>query len=256
MDNDDSTQPEMYHISFPTFSVKNPRVWFHQIEAVFHSRRISDERTMYAYVVQSLPTDVAEEVFDILENTPKTDPFTALKTALISRTSRSETAMLRELLGNLDIGDRTPSQLLRHMRTLLGSRQLDETILKQLWMDKLPHAVSSILAINHQASSESLAEMADKIAETFSKSTINQTTRDNLSEHTDQVVMRLERLEARLDGFKTRRRRSRTRSISRSKASPNSWCWYHQNYQARAKKCNQPCAFKREESLNSKAGQC
>ena len=47
---------------------------------------------------------------------------------------------LRELLNYVAMGDRTPSQLLRFMKNLL-----DESIMRQLWFEKLPQAMAHIL---------------------------------------------------------------------------------------------------------------
>ena len=54
--------------------------------------------------------------------------------------------MLNELLTNTELGDRTPSQLLRHMRFLLGQYKVDDAIMRYWWSQKLPEDAQRILA--------------------------------------------------------------------------------------------------------------
>ncbi|KER22069.1 hypothetical protein T265_09756 [Opisthorchis viverrini] len=55
----------------PDYNQRNPRVWFHQVEAVFTTRRITSQAKQFSYVVQHLPCDVATEMEDLLEDVPK-----------------------------------------------------------------------------------------------------------------------------------------------------------------------------------------
>ncbi|BHF67899.1 hypothetical protein SprV_0301122900 [Sparganum proliferum] len=132
--------PDVSTLSFklPPFTPSNPRVWFRQIEAVFSTSRITSERTRYSYVVQSLPFDVAVDVDDLLDPIPANDPYTQLKNAVIQRVAKSANRMLRELFTQVELGDQTPSQLMRHMRSLLAGSHMDDDIFRQIWLDKLP----------------------------------------------------------------------------------------------------------------------
>lgn len=46
--------------------------------------------------------------------------------------------MLHDLFNNIEFGDRTPSQLLRHMRLLVGDNTKANSILKSMWLNILP----------------------------------------------------------------------------------------------------------------------
>ncbi|BHF70505.1 hypothetical protein SprV_0301355600 [Sparganum proliferum] len=107
----------------PPFTPSNPRVWFRQIEALFATSRITSERTRYSYVSQSLPFDVAVTVEDLLDPIPVDEPYTRLKEAVIQRVAKSANLMLRELFTQVELGDQTPSQLMRHMRSLLAVKR-------------------------------------------------------------------------------------------------------------------------------------
>lgn len=66
-----------------------------------------------------------------------------------------------------ELGDRQPSQFLRHMKTLLGGRAeyFDAGILRELFLQRLPPAVQMILATAEDFSLPELAVYADKIME-------------------------------------------------------------------------------------------
>ncbi|KER29566.1 hypothetical protein T265_03862 [Opisthorchis viverrini] len=64
---------------------------------------------------------------------PKQKPYDPLRAAVISRTGKSGNEMLRGLFTTVELGDRSPSQMLRHMRSLLCGRKLAVEIMAQLW---------------------------------------------------------------------------------------------------------------------------
>lgn len=79
-----------------------------------------------------------------------------------SLTTLSEQRKLQQL------GDRKPSQFLRHFQQLLGERAstIDSTFLREVFLQRLPSNVRMILASTPDTVSlENLAELADKIME-------------------------------------------------------------------------------------------
>nr|VZI21857.1 unnamed protein product [Spirometra erinaceieuropaei] len=88
--------------------------------------------------LRSLPFDIAVDVDDLLDPIPANDPYSQLKNAVIQRVAKSANRMLRESFTQVELGDQTPSQLMRHMRSLLAGRHMDDDILRQIWVDKLP----------------------------------------------------------------------------------------------------------------------
>uniref|UniRef100_A0A1X7SZQ1 DUF7041 domain-containing protein n=1 Tax=Amphimedon queenslandica TaxID=400682 RepID=A0A1X7SZQ1_AMPQE len=61
-------------------------------------------------------------VRDIIIKPPTTNPYDTLCTQLIERTSASKQRHLQQLFSAEELGDRSPSQLLRHMQQLLGDK--------------------------------------------------------------------------------------------------------------------------------------
>ncbi|XP_064479161.1 uncharacterized protein LOC135392375 [Ornithodoros turicata] len=96
--------------------------------------------------------------------------YTALKTALVERTMASERKRLQLLLDAEELGDRRPSQMVRHMENLLGSRAAtsDRVLLRELFLKRLPSQVQMVLATASDLDIAALAKLADKVLEVSS----------------------------------------------------------------------------------------
>ena len=116
--------------SIPSYNPTNIPVWFSQLNALFSAKKITSQTSKYAYVVEKLPTDVAAEVIDLLDHMPEDKPYDTLKNAIIKRMGTSDGKKLHDLFYNLTLGHMTPSQLLRKIKSLLGSNTMSETVLK------------------------------------------------------------------------------------------------------------------------------
>ncbi|GBN85752.1 hypothetical protein AVEN_26388-1 [Araneus ventricosus] len=117
-----------------------------------------------------LPQDVAAfdpqtftHASDLLYTPPIDNPYTALKNRLLSEFEVSQNKKVRALLEDLDLGDRKPSSLLRQMQDL-SEGLVDDAFLKNLWLNRLPVNIRTILIISSESLSK-LAEMADRIHE-------------------------------------------------------------------------------------------
>ena len=263
-------QPPVATVSLklPPFWPNDPTVWFAQVEAQFHTRNITSQATKYAYIISSLQPEIAQEVRDLLLTPPANQPYDTLKSELLQRTSASEQKRLHQLLISEELGDRKPSQLLRRMRQLLGDNHLEDRILRQLFIQRLPMNTQLILASTADSVPlDQLASIADKILEvalptptvaslsppaTASLPSTSSPEIQNLQAQLNHLTSQLQTLTNQLQFQPRSRGRSQTRSprrpsLSRSPARSTdpggSFCWYHWNFGARAQKCNQPCSF-------------
>ena len=107
-------------LKIPPFWPADPAVWFAQVEAQFSIKDVVQQRTRFDHIVAALAPDVITEVRDVILHPPAERPYDRLKEALIQRTKASEQRCLQQLLTAEEMGDRKPSQLLRHMQHLLG----------------------------------------------------------------------------------------------------------------------------------------
>ncbi|CAE1272079.1 unnamed protein product [Acanthosepion pharaonis] len=236
----------------PAFN-SNTQTWFLQLDAIFQARHVTSKQSKFASVVEKLPAEVAAEVADILTNLPTDKPYKVLKQAILRRTGCSEERKIKDLLTNLTIGDSKPSQLLRRMQSLLGSNTISDTVLKQMWLDKLhPEIVRILAALKDEVGFQKLSVIVDKIADTTPVRQISSTsTSDDLTSdfhHKLQLLTsKLQKLSLRLDEVQNKPRKSRGNSITRHfNRRPRSAsrrphrhqhgnCWYHEMFGAQKK---------------------
>ena len=267
-------------LKLPQFWKKDPEVWFAQAEAQFETRKITLESTKYSHVIATLPPEVAQDIRDILINPPKTDAYTILKEKLIARTTESEQRRVQMLLTEEELGDRKPSQLLRRMEQLIGYKKIENGILRQLFLQRLPQSVRLILASTSDSLSlTDLAALADKILEAHVP-TVNtvahvtdagsqvaavrstpsgdstQMLNSNLTEQIADLTKLVRELATTVGQLQRDRSRSRSRSQNRSKSKARKkrdptpagkteddtgLCWYHSQYAENAHRCRPPC---------------
>ncbi|XP_076655133.1 uncharacterized protein LOC143360301 [Halictus rubicundus] len=207
--------------------------------------------------MSQLGAKYAIEVQDIFTNPPDKDKYETLKNQLIHRLTASQGNRIRQLLEQEEIGDRSPSQFLRHMRRLAGTAVSDE-FLRTLWAGRLPNMTRVIVTTQTDLPLDKLAEIADQIpAEGAGQPQISSIATDR---GTEMLLQRLEQLEARIaelsvsrprqrSGSRFRRRsRSRSKSREQQPSSQGKVCWYHQVFKERSTKCRPPCSHESSEN--------
>ena len=115
-------------------------MWFLQVEGQFATAGIAADSTKYNYVIGNLEPRYAQEVRNIISNPPISGKYQKLKTELIHRLSTTQEEKLRQLLEHEEIGDRKPSQFLRHLKSLAGNTIQDD-VLKPLWLSRFPSQI-------------------------------------------------------------------------------------------------------------------
>ncbi|XP_015438096.1 PREDICTED: uncharacterized protein LOC107193207, partial [Dufourea novaeangliae] len=115
------------------------------LDAQFVLRGITQEDTKFHHVVAQLDAKSAQEVEDILLTPPAENKYTRLKDELVARLSTSKQRKIKQLLEHEERGDRTPSQFLRHTRSLAGN-DVPEDFIRTLWPSRLPVFMQSVLA--------------------------------------------------------------------------------------------------------------
>jgi hypothetical protein len=140
--NSNITEVARVAVRLPAFWTSRPAAWFAQAEAQFHLAAITNELTQFYHVILQLEERYVAEEEDIIKPPPPRDPYTILKTELIKRLSPSKDQRTRQLFEFEEMGDRRPSQFLRHLRSL--APDIPSDYLRILWSNRLPTNVRAI----------------------------------------------------------------------------------------------------------------
>lgn len=233
-------------IKIPPFWEDDPAMWFAQIEMQFIMNGVSQDTTKFYYIASTLNQKQATEVRDIILNPPESNKYEKLKTELIRRLSSSEEQKLKQLLQREEIGDRTASQFLRYIRSLANDK-LPESLLKTLWISRLPTNTQGILATIGEKSLDDMAVIADKILETHQSGQYVAVASTSSEKHIKSLEKEIDDL--RIEIRSLIRQRSNTherfRSKSRNRNDPK-LCYYHNRFGSKARKCRQPCSYNSE----------
>ncbi|XP_025263681.1 uncharacterized protein LOC112637690 [Camponotus floridanus] len=242
-------------VKIPPFWSDEPELWFAQLEGQFILSGITQDSTKYSYVLSQLDSRQIKEVKDIITQTPEADKYETIKRALIQRMSISQEQRIRQLLELEEIGDRKPSQFLRHLRTLAGEN-VPDSLLRTLWLGRLPNQMQMILATCTEDRLNEVAEQADRIHEMSSRAVVAVTdapkprkSNPTLEKQIQALAKQVATLTTRLARGRAKERDSdrRSRSRSRSKEYNKNHCFYHNRFGEKAKKCTQPCTDKDSE---------
>lgn len=250
----------------PPFWPHRPAYWFATVEAQFELGGIVADNTKFNYLIGHLDEKYAEIIEDVVINPPPIGQrYEKIKEILIKRVSVSEESRVRQLLNNEELGDQKPSHFLRRLRSLAGSGKSDDSILRQLWLSRLPQQVQAILASQPDLTLDKMADLADNITEVFTPQVMvcAATPRPSTS-FLDMVERRFDELAKEIASLKISqadsrrhehsnfrgRSNSRPRSSSRGRSQNenSNICWYHKKFKTKATKCTKPCSWQAPEN--------
>lgn len=259
----------------PEFWQDQPRLWFIQAEAVLQTQRTSED-AKYHLVIAKLGKEVITQVTDILVSPPATGKYETLKSRLLAIYEETQGRQIQKLIGEMELGDQKPSQLLRRMRDLARDKVSDET-LTILWRNHLPTTVRGVLAVSDTKDLNTLATIADKVMETTKplnavsqvdqRALLTAEKQPQTTGEINELVEEIRSLNARISRMENDRGRSRSRfqsnqhrnrSMSRGRSnsvnrrtpeSPNWLCSYHFRYKHRAYKCVEPCNWRKRSDV-------
>lgn len=265
-----STNIQAVHLKLPPFWEKNPQLWFVQAEVQFTVYKVVADSTKYCHAVAALPPQICETVYDVLMNPPDNQKYATLKTALINRHALSEEKRLEKLLERAELGDQKPSEVLREMKRLAGDT-VSDAIIKKLWLRRLPQYMTIPLISAGEKPINDLTDLADKIYEAsdspklcaIASAPSSSKSSNNYDSQYNELKQQIAKLESMIQNISIGEHNSRSkspqtrqnfrgfRSRSRSRSRGQTWCWYHQSYGTKAKKCIKPCSFVNKNSTDS-----
>lgn len=252
---------EVYRVSvkIPPFWPEEPEIWFAQVEGQFALSGITVDETKYNYVIASLSPQYCREIKDIIVSPPSSGRYEKLKTELVRRLSSSQENKVKQLLTHEELGDRKPSQFLRHLQSLAGPNVPDD-FLTTIWTSRLPRGLQTVLAGQPQGTSlQSLADLADRVYDVIGPAPAVASTSSAPGSSFESLAREVAELRRQFENFNRQparqpRSRSRKRSVSGNRSDSRSsssyrkypLCWYHSKFGNQAKRCIKPCDYKSE----------
>lgn len=264
-------------VPVPTMVRDNIETWFVQLESWFSLNSIKSDTVKFNTVIAYVEARWLNQVHDAVHYPPAQGKYDNIKRAIVANFAETEAQRLQKLVTGLQLGDQRPSHLLNELRKV-GGLNVDEKLLKNLWMQRLPLQARSIVAAAHGNLVE-LAAVADAVVETLdiqiaevqhnaipstSQEASVRTIRTQPQPPQTQTLMEIEHrlvdLARRLNQIeqdvrssnqrsRSIRRRSTSRPRDRTPAMPQSTvCWYHREYATEATKCRPPCTFNQTQS--------
>ena len=267
----------------PRFFEEDPVIWLVQLDLYFSQAAVHAELDKFRIAATLLPGHLLRDFADILRNPPAAAPYQTLANAIRQRFGKSLEQRLRTLLANQQLGDRRPSQLLRHLLDLAQTEgSADSPLVRQIYLNALPARILPFLeCLPPNTDLATIASTADRLLELPQPSSTPPgfvgatssvrppspdlpallekmiagiaaltTTVTALSEAT----LRREPATLRREPFRPRSRgrsgprgspaRASTPQRSRSpEPSPAHLCWYHRRFGADARSCQPPCSW-------------
>ncbi|XP_067207883.1 uncharacterized protein [Linepithema humile] len=158
--------PEVSRVGMrmPEFLPADPELWFSIVDRSFHAAGITTDSTKFGYALTAIGPRYTTEVRDIILNPPEERAYETLKAELTKRLSSSQEHKTRRLLEHEEIGDRKPSQILRHLRSLAGN-VVGDRVLRTIWLSRLPAHIQPHLVTRAEDSLDQVADIADTIVE-------------------------------------------------------------------------------------------
>ncbi|XP_026745665.1 uncharacterized protein LOC113507007 [Trichoplusia ni] len=228
-------------VKTPAFNADDPQLWFAQLEGQFVLSNITTDNTKFYYVLAQLePQHSAQE------------------------------RKIKQLLMHEELGDRKPTQFLRHLQQLAGPT-VPTDFIRSIWCSRLPANLQTIVTMQANSSLEEVAELVDRINDIVpvtaqvaatsmpvpgqvASSQPATSQQSSAIEALTQTVAELSRkLEVMSSQLRHRSSRSRSggrfnqnRHRSQSRTRDNRYCYYHSRFGDKARRCTEPCAYNKK----------
>ena len=236
-----------------TFSVHLPEFWefnvtgyFQSIELIFNDNNIISEISKYSHLIQALSKTIhiLKRLTDIVRTTNNVAPYTTLKQALIDRYTTTSSGCLQKILYDCHRDQSIVTAYLIQLRTLLGTQYdsnspLQKDLIKHKLLESLDSHIRLCLYHYEDRSLDALAKHADKLLSLHNNSPSSKSLpsdhNDNQTLINESVNSRLQNLQRQLaDIFKVHTQSPNTTNENTHNAL---LCYYHQQFDNRARKC-------------------
>ena len=212
----------------PQFWEARPSAWFRIFEA-----HVPDEGTKrFDYLLSFLPTAALNQI-DSIVDAPTQHPYTDAKKALLSHFQRNKYDKASDLLLITSLGDRTPSDLLRYMRSLQPGEG-ETSLFIVIFLNALPRNARDA-ALPHAPNMDDMAKAADivlSIPEARASQPSVQAVLHPVDSEEEDVVGHVDAV--------ARRQWTPAKTSSSGNAKRQTLCDVHKKFKDKAYRCSDP----------------
>ena len=208
-------------LKLPPVWTKSPESWFKIAEAQFSLKGIVRDQTKFDYLLASIDEEMAQRFRMQIDHPPTERKYDTLKEAILRKFRLTKYERAERLMGIAELGDRLPSDLMQEMLNLNGDEQVG-FLFQFKFLSLMPDFVKSALV---KASWDNLDEFTEQADEIF---------RSIRPADTPRV-------------YKASRKLGEPAKPREERAFNTRWCFYHNRFGNRARKCIQPCSWQGNE---------
>lgn len=244
-------------IHMPVFKPDDINAWFRRVEHWFSLQRITREEDRYSFLASQIDHPAVSYMPEWSTQPPE-NPYTVVKKKMIAIFEDSTQTRIQKLLEQKPLGDMKPSLMLAEMRNVAIG--VDDTVLRNLWLNRLPPAAKSVITILSNSTLDEAAKAADDVMETVNNaSKINQISTESAT--INELKATINSLAKAIENMNANRGRTQSRSNEKSNQrtpsksrdeSKSSICRFHRKFGADARRCLLPCSFSKANEANSK----
>ncbi|CAB0042579.1 unnamed protein product [Trichogramma brassicae] len=224
--------PQKPEIRIRSFWRSAPRIWFNTLEEHFVAKNIVDDADKYMYAISNLDEDLIATVSSAIDSASAGDRYEKLKDALVRKFTVSDSENLKNILGNVNMGTRSPSEFLEYLISSAGNILGRDTILR-IWRETIPANICVHLDdVINQENESSNVRKADRIYISFRRDAdsrasygVDSIARDSVRRDDDARIhnleQKLDRVLDSLESYRNGRNRDR-RNSGRSRGQRDS----------------------------------
>lgn len=224
--------------------------WYENIEAQFELAGIVNPITKFYHVVSALRAKTVDEFGHITHAKVDANSYQKLKDEIIRAYSESKTKRLNMVLDTEQIGDRSPSRFYRFLKSKISDLKVDDDLLFNRWVGKLPLAIQTTIAgLKSKLTIDEMLEHADMIHEIIGANK-SVASIGNSRENNDKRSQNRSRSRGRSNSKSRNQKQKEPRKKSEYKG--DGYCWYHLTFGKRAQKCHGGDCLAKKFSENDK----
>ncbi|KAK3888601.1 hypothetical protein Pcinc_007327 [Petrolisthes cinctipes] len=257
-----TTSPAVYGPP-PPFVEDSPDIWIIQLDLYFARAQIVQQEVKFQTAASLLPAHHVMEFIDMIRD-PSVQAYDEFCGALMSRLGKSTEENLRSILAAQQLGDRKPSQFLRHLLELTKPHitDKDSPLVRHIFLQAMPDKSLPFLQfLPPETPLDTLAGTADRVVSSLNQASAavdavssteflsnqdyplaqaNSARLDKISQTLDEICYQLKRISSDSRSRSTSKDRRNFRRHSVSGDRSNKICWYHNKFGSKANKCVLP----------------